>query len=621
MSNFQRPPGSQGSFTPFNPAQPQQQQQQAPPGNFQQPIPGRTHGGMNAPSPSVGGNFLPGRGPPGQPQYQQQSPPATYGGPARGPPGNYGGPAAAAPRGPPTSMAGPPGGSTGNYGGPARGPPGNYGGPAAATPRGPPASMAGPPGSNYGGPAAPRGPPASMAGPPGGNYGGPPSSMAAAPRGPPASMAGPPGGSTGNYGGPARGPPGNYGGPAAATPRGPPVSMSGPPGGNYGGPAAPRGPHVSMAGPPGGNYGGPPSSMAAAPRGPPSGMGGFANPPTNSPPPPQQQFQAAQHHGVSGLPPTMTSSPGPAGPKTFSPKNVPPPPTSNQMPAHPPSNAFGQMSLNGQPGNSQQQQPPGYQQGYQQQPPGYQQQQPPGYQQQQPPGYQQQQQPPEVGLSEANLAAQCAPSYMRMSVTSIPHSQENATKSHLPLGITIRPMANESEEPLEVVNFGASGVVRCKRCRTYINPFVQWIDNGRRWRCNLCGIPNDVHSSYFCHLDERQQRQDLDQRPELRCGSVEIVAPAEYMMRPPQPPVFVFVINVSSVSIQSGMLSLCLDTIKEKLDDLCGAPRTRVGFVTYDSTIQFYNLKAGMKTPQIMVVPDITDLFIPIPDDLLVNLR
>jgi protein transport protein SEC24 len=35
---------------------------------------------------------------------------------------------------------------------------------------------------------------------------------------------------------------------------------------------------------------------------------------------------------------------------------------------------------------------------------------------------------------------------------------------------------------------------------------------------------------------------------------VEFVAPGDYMVRPPQPPVYFFVIDVSSVSAQSGML-------------------------------------------------------------------
>ena len=36
---------------------------------------------------------------------------------------------------------------------------------------------------------------------------------------------------------------------------------------------------------------------------------------------------------------------------------------------------------------------------------------------------------------------------------------------------------------------------------------------------------------YFCSLDHTGQRTDVEHRPELRGGSVEYIAPAEYMVR------------------------------------------------------------------------------------------
>jgi hypothetical protein len=39
------------------------------------------------------------------------------------------------------------------------------------------------------------------------------------------------------------------------------------------------------------------------------------------------------------------------------------------------------------------------------------------------------------------------------------------------------------------------------------------------------------------------------------------------------------------------------------------------------STIHFYNLKSSLSSPQMMVVAEIDDPFVPVPDDLLVNLR
>ena len=43
-------------------------------------------------------------------------------------------------------------------------------------------------------------------------------------------------------------------------------------------------------------------------------------------------------------------------------------------------------------------------------------------------------------------------------------------------------------------------------------------------------------------------------RPELCRSSVEFIAPGDYMVRPPQPPVYFFVIDVSAASAQSGTI-------------------------------------------------------------------
>ena len=39
------------------------------------------------------------------------------------------------------------------------------------------------------------------------------------------------------------------------------------------------------------------------------------------------------------------------------------------------------------------------------------------------------------------------------------------------------------------------------------------------------------------------------------------------------------------------------------------------------SSLHFYNLKAGLTQPQMLVVTELDDPFVPLPDDLLVNLR
>lgn len=132
---------------------------------------------------------------------------------------------------------------------------------------------------------------------------------------------------------------------------------------------------------------------------------------------------------------------------------------------------------------------------------------------------------------------------------------------------------------------------------------------------------NDVPSTYFSHLDQRGQRRDKDQRPELSRCSVEFVAPGDYMVRPPQPPVYFFVIDVSENAVASGMIRSTVNAIRSALDSLPGQPRTQIGFITFDAHIHFYNLKSTLSAPQMLVISDITDPIMPLPEDLLVNLQ
>lgn len=131
----------------------------------------------------------------------------------------------------------------------------------------------------------------------------------------------------------------------------------------------------------------------------------------------------------------------------------------------------------------------------------------------------------------ASNPGQCHPKYIRMTVNALPNSPATKAKAALPLGAIITPLARCAEAPVPVVNFGSAGVVRCRRCRTYINAFVSFIDNGRRWRCNVCSLANDCPSNYICELDQSGARRDKMERPELHCGAVEFVAPQEYMVR------------------------------------------------------------------------------------------
>jgi hypothetical protein len=53
-----------------------------------------------------------------------------------------------------------------------------------------------------------------------------------------------------------------------------------------------------------------------------------------------------------------------------------------------------------------------------------------------------------------------------------------------------------------------------------------------------------------------------------------------------------------------GLLQVAAETIKATLDKLPGFPRTQIGFLTFDSMLHFYNLKAchaGERKPPLCI--------------------
>jgi protein transport protein SEC24 len=74
------------------------------------------------------------------------------------------------------------------------------------------------------------------------------------------------------------------------------------------------------------------------------------------------------------------------------------------------------------------------------------------------------------------------------------------------------------------------------------------------------------------------------------------VAPKEYQVRPPMPPVFFFLIDVSMTAVSSGAVTAACSAVNHALADLGEGPQTRVGIATFDSTIHFYNLNKELQT-------------------------
>uniref|UniRef100_A0A4W3GVR9 SEC24 homolog C, COPII coat complex component n=1 Tax=Callorhinchus milii TaxID=7868 RepID=A0A4W3GVR9_CALMI len=223
-----------------------------------------------------------------------------------------------------------------------------------------------------------------------------------------------------------------------------------------------------------------------------------------------------------------------------------------------------------------------------------------------------------------------SPRFVRCTAYNIPCTSDMAKQSQVPLTTIFKPLATlpVDETPPYVVDHGETGPVRCNRCKAYMCPFMQYIEGGRRFQCGFCSCVTEVPSHYFQHLDHTGKRVDYYDRPELSLGSYEFLATVDYCKnnKVPNPPAFIFMIDVSYNAMKSGLVHLLCEELKTLLDYL---PREgnveesaiRVGFVTYNKVLHFYNVKSSLAQPQMMVVSDVADMFVPLLDGFLVNLN
>ncbi|XP_070847397.1 protein transport protein Sec24C isoform X1 [Chaetodon trifascialis] len=223
-----------------------------------------------------------------------------------------------------------------------------------------------------------------------------------------------------------------------------------------------------------------------------------------------------------------------------------------------------------------------------------------------------------------------SPRFVRCTAYNMPCTADMAKQSQVPLAAVIKPLATlpPDESPPYLVDHGEGGPIRCNRCKAYMCPYMQFIEGGRRFQCGFCSCVTEVPPHYFQHLDHTGKRVDCYDRPELSLGSYEFLATVDYCKnnKLPQPPAFIFLIDVSYNAVKSGMVNIVCQELKTLLDYL---PRenpemdsvVRVGFVTYNKVLHFYNVKSSLAQPQMLVVSDVSDMFVPLLDGFLVNVN
>ncbi|CZT13326.1 related to COPII coated vesicle component SEC24 [Rhynchosporium agropyri] len=225
-----------------------------------------------------------------------------------------------------------------------------------------------------------------------------------------------------------------------------------------------------------------------------------------------------------------------------------------------------------------------------------------------------------------------SPKFTRLTMNSIPSAADALQSTGLPLGLLLQPLAplQPGELEIPVLDFGNIGPPRCHRCRAYINPFMVFRDGGNKFVCNMCNYANDVPPEYFSAITPQGARLDREQRPELMRGTVEFLVPKEYWSKQPVGLRLLFLIDVGQEAFNKGFLEAFCEGVMAALygdesQNADGVPARRtpegakVGFVTFDKDIHFYNMNPALDQAQMLIMPDIEDPFLPLEEGLFVD--
>ena len=197
--------------------------------------------------------------------------------------------------------------------------------------------------------------------------------------------------------------------------------------------------------------------------------------------------------------------------------------------------------------------------------------------------------------------------YISTTSSIFPKDTKTLSQLSIPMSISLCPMKNTGIE-IPFVNYEENNIPRCpnRNCRAYMNPFVKFIEGGEKWICNLCGQINDTEDFYYSDVDKNGIRLDVNQKPELCCGSYEFFANKSYWKKGKDPTeaMFILAFETSMGAIENGFFMACVESVKEVInnENFYNGKKVKIAIMTYNSGIDFYSYNEKYTQPQMLSV-------------------
>lgn len=212
----------------------------------------------------------------------------------------------------------------------------------------------------------------------------------------------------------------------------------------------------------------------------------------------------------------------------------------------------------------------------------------------------------------------------RSTINVIPKEISVMNVSRIPFTINVVPESFVDEN----VELSQDPIVRCEKCKTYINPFVEVIPPGTLWKCNMCQSINNNEITFrqirqferngpFNPLENYAVNTSSFLNPELRNNVVDIIAPSSFSIKPSSDPIFFFAVEATTHMLKNGIFRSVLNCIVNNMDILPNSSlRTKVVVSFFNSSV--FIVKKAVDT-RFLVVSDFEELPSFYPEDILLK--
>ena len=188
--------------------------------------------------------------------------------------------------------------------------------------------------------------------------------------------------------------------------------------------------------------------------------------------------------------------------------------------------------------------------------------------------------------------------FIRTSSEVIPSNEYLIRNTGIPFGINLTPFPDIDISLLSQYSFGGGNglIPRCSKCKSFYNPFCLINDNYSSYKCNLCGNINNLNN-----IDEKILNKIEKDNNEV----YEIFANSDYIENSPMSSNFVFILDFTNKSINSGAIKTFFETLRYIINNkyFNNTERTFVSFISFNHFgVNFYKINKKNNSIQILEI-------------------